>query len=120
MTRFIAQTKEKISQLFLKYKWAFWSFFAVVLAILIKVLFSRREERSELTEQLTKIVTDKKAEMLQTAISQNQQAVKKAEEEVKEVDTVISHIEEEKERTVERIDGMSLRELNNEFKSLGY
>jgi len=120
VTNFITQIKEKISQLLLKYRWAFWSFFAVLMLVVIKMLFSRKEERSELTNELTKIVTAKKSEMLQTAISQNQQAVTKAEEEVKEVDTVISDIEEEKEKTVQRIDGMNLRELNNEFKSLGY
>ena len=120
MKRFINQTRLKINQLLLKYRWAFWSFFAVLMLVVVKVLFSRKGERSELTNELTKIVTIKKSEILQTAISQNQQSVTKAEEEVKEVDTVINRIEEDKNKTEQRIDGMNLRELNNEFKSLGY
>ena len=120
MKRFINQTRLKINQFLLKYRWAFWSFFAVLMLVVVKVLFSRKGERSELTNELTKIVTIKKSEILQTAISQNQQSVTKAEEEVKEVDTVINRIEEDKNKTEQRIDGMNLRELNNEFKSLGY
>lgn len=119
--KFIAQAGGKINQLLLKYRWAFWSFFAVLFVMFIRFLFHKREERSELTHQLTEIVTKKKAQILQKAISQNEQAVIRVEEEVKEVDTTINQIQEEKENVNVRIDGMSLRELNNEFKSLsGY
>lgn len=116
--KFIEQAREKINQLLLKYRWAFWSFFAIVLVLIVRSLFNKDEQQSELKNEVTKIVIKKKAEILKTAISQNEQAVTKAEEEVKEVDTAINQIKEEKENVTARIDGMNLRELNNEFKSL--
>ena len=118
--KFIAQAGGKIKRLGLKYKWVCWSLFAFLFLLVIRSLFQKKEEREELTNELTKIVIKKKAEILQTAISQNEQAVTKAEEEVKEVDTAINQIQEDKENVNVRIDGMNLRELNNEFKSLGY
>lgn len=116
--KLIAQARQKISEFYSRYRLAFWAFFAFAFALIVRVLFHKKEERTELNNELTNIVIKKKTEILQTAVSQNEQAVAKAEEEVKEVDTAINQIQEEKEKVTARIDGMNLRELNNDFKSL--
>lgn len=108
----------KIKELYIKFRWLILFLLVVLIAGLI--LFLPKEKQEGVKQISDKYLAEKRGEIIDKAIEQRIEEVKKKKQDVAEVEKQVEEIERKRDEKIEKIEKSDLRGLSELMRDLGY
>lgn len=120
LVRKLRESLKRLSDLYLKYRWVFWTVVGVLCVAVIYLLFNKQDESDKLSKELSDLIIRKKKEIVDAAVSRRSEDIATREEKIKELEQRIEEINRQGNTARSDAQKMTLRELSDAFKEMGY